>query len=141
GSTAGRGSTAYYGLRFRHGLKNEIAGKTGTTSNQSDAWIMGLTPDLVCGTWVGGEDRSIHFRSAALGQGNKLAMPIYGKFLQKVYADKSIGVSKDPFPKPSQPLSVEIDCSRYNNGSLTDSLNQHQILTLPEHNDLGNDEI
>src|SRR5690606_7165611 len=60
GSTAGRGSTAYYGLRFRHGLKNEIAGKTGTTYNLSDAWFMGLTPDLVCGTWVGGEDRSIH---------------------------------------------------------------------------------
>ena len=141
GSTEGRGSTAYYGLRFRHGLKNEIAGKTGTTSNYSDAWFMGLTPDLVCGTWVGGDDRSIHFRSANYGQGNKLAMPVYGKFLQKVYADKSISVSKAPFPKPAQPLSVEIDCSRYNNGGINDSVQQNQILKVPGHDEAGDDEI
>ncbi|KAA9331937.1 penicillin-binding protein 1A [Adhaeribacter soli] len=133
GSADERGGTSYYGLRVRNGLKNEIAAKTGTTSNYSDAWFMGITPDLVAGTWVGGEDRSIHFRSAAYGQGNKLAMPIYGKFMQKVYADKTLSVSKAPFTKPAQPLSVEIDCSRYNNGGLGDSLNQDQILQLPDH--------
>jgi len=141
GATDERGGTAYYGLRVRNGLRNEIAGKTGTTSNYSDAWFMGMTPDLVCGTWVGGDDRSIHFRSANYGQGNKLAMPIYGKFMQKVYSDKGISVSKEPFAKPAQPLSVEIDCSRYNNGSIADTIQQDQILTLPDHDDEGDDEI
>ncbi|MDX5436828.1 MAG: penicillin-binding protein, partial [Pontibacter sp.] len=92
------GGTAYYGLRFRNGLKNEIGAKTVTTQNYSDAWFMGVTPDLVCGTWVGGEDRSIHFRTMKEGQGGRLAMPIYGAFMQKVYNDKSLDVSKEPFP-------------------------------------------
>jgi penicillin-binding protein 1A len=126
-----KGGSAYYGLRFRHHLKNEIGAKTGTTQNYSDAWFMGITPDLVCGMWVGGEDRSIHFRSANYGQGNKLAMPIYGIFLNKVYGDKSLDVSKAPFPKPEQPLSVELDCSKYNNSVFSDSVSQDQILQIP----------
>jgi penicillin-binding protein 1A len=140
GGTDERGGTSYYGLRVRHGLKNDIAGKTGTTSNYSDAWFMGITPDLVCGTWVGGDDRSIHFRSANYGQGNKLAMPVYGRFMQKVYANKNLSVSKEKFAKPAQPLSVEIDCSRYN-GSMSDSVKQDEILKLPDHSDAGDDEI
>ncbi|QMU26895.1 penicillin-binding protein 1A [Adhaeribacter radiodurans] len=124
-----KGGTSYYGLRFRHKLKNEIGAKTGTTSNYSDAWFMAITPDLVCGSWVGGENRSIHFRSAAYGQGNKLALPTYGLFMQKVLADKSIPVNTGPFPKPTAPLSVEIDCAKYNNpGIAGDSINQEQIL-------------
>ncbi len=131
------GGTAYYGLRFRNGLKNEIGAKTGTTQNYSDAWFMGITPDLVCGTWVGGEDRSIHFRSIALGQGNKLAMPIYGSFMQKVYADKTLERSKDPFPKPSTPLSVELDCAKYNNSGVpVDSTRQEEFLQIPTEIDL-----
>ncbi|MCC9168452.1 penicillin-binding protein 1A [Pontibacter harenae] len=131
------GGTAYYGLRHRNGLKNEIGAKTGTTQNQSDAWFMGITPNLVCGTWVGGDSRSIHFRSIALGQGNKLAMPVYGAFMQKVYADKSLDVSKDPFPKPSTPLSVELDCSRYNGGvAPIDSTQQDEFLQMPTEIDL-----
>ena len=136
GGTDERGGTSYYGLRVRHGLKNDIAGKTGTTSNYSDAWFMGITPDLVAGTWVGGDDRSIHFRTIALGQGNKLAMPIYGNFMQKVYADKTLEVSKDPFPKPSTPLSVELDCSKYKNGMSVDSLQQDQFYQVPAPIDL-----
>ena len=130
------GGTAYYGLRHRNGLKNEIGAKTGTTQNQSDAWFMGITPDLVAGTWVGGEDRSIHFRTIALGQGNKLAMPIYGAFMQKVYADKTLDVSKGAFPKPLAPLSVELDCAKYNNSSPVDSLQQDEFLQLPTELDL-----
>ncbi|WP_242926108.1 penicillin-binding protein 1A [Pontibacter vulgaris] len=131
------GGTAYYGLRHRNGLKNEIGGKTGTTQNYSDAWFMGITPDLVCGTWVGGEDRSIHFRSIALGQGNKLAMPIYGSFMQKVYADKTLDRSKEPFPKPSTPLSVELDCAKYNNSGVpVDSSRQEEFLQIPTEIDL-----
>ncbi len=95
---------------------------------------MGITPDLVCGTWVGGEDRSIHFRTMALGQGNKLAMPIYGNFMQKVYADKTLAVSKEPFPKPSAPLSIELDCDRYKYGFVSDSI-QNQMLTVPDLDD------
>ncbi|MBD1397258.1 transglycosylase domain-containing protein [Pontibacter sp. JH31] len=130
------GGTAYYGLRHRNGLKNEIGGKTGTTQNYSDAWFMGITPDLVAGAWVGGDDRSIHFRTIALGQGNKLAMPIYGSFMQKVYADKTLEVSKDPFPKPSTPLSVELDCSKYNNGMQIDSTQRDEFYQLPTKIDL-----
>ncbi|WP_018476166.1 penicillin-binding protein 1A [Pontibacter roseus] len=130
------GGTAYYGLRHRNGLKNEIGGKTGTTQNYSDAWFMGITPDLVAGAWVGGDDRSIHFRTIALGQGNKLAMPIYGSFMKKVYADKSLDVSKDPFPKPSVPLSVELDCSKYNGGIQVDSAQQDEFYQLPTEIDL-----
>jgi penicillin-binding protein 1A len=125
------GGTAYYGLRYRNGLKNEIGAKTGTTQNYSDAWFMGITPNLVCGTWVGGEDRSIHFRTMAEGQGGKLAMPIYGSFMQKVYSDKTLDVSKDAFPKPLLPLSVELDCSKYNQGDQIDSLYQDEFLNLP----------
>ncbi|QNF32419.1 transglycosylase domain-containing protein [Adhaeribacter swui] len=125
-----KGGTSYYGLRFRHKLKNEIGAKTGTTSNYSDAWFMAITPDLVCGSWVGGENRSIHFRSAAYGQGNKLALPQYGLFMQKVLADKSIAINTGPFPKPTAPLTVEIDCAKYNNmgGLPQDSVNQNEIL-------------
>lgn len=97
---------------------------------------MGITPNLVCGTWVGGDDRSIHFRTIALGQGNKLAMPIYGSFMQKVYADKTLDVSKDPFPKPSTPLSVELDCARYNGPMPVDSSQMEEFLQLPAEIDL-----
>jgi penicillin-binding protein 1A len=101
---------------------------------------MGVTPDLVCGMWVGGEDRSIHFRSANYGQGNKLAMPIYGLFMQKVYGDKNLNVSKAPFPKPEQPLTVEIDCSKYNNSIISDTVSQDQILQIPVRNDIDTEE-
>ncbi|GAB3541775.1 transglycosylase domain-containing protein [Pontibacter brevis] len=130
------GGTAYYGLRYRNGLKNEIGAKTGTTQNYSDAWFMGVTPNLVTGTWVGGEDRSIHFRTMSEGQGGKLAMPIYGAFMQKVYQDKSLDVSKEPFPKPLAPLSVELDCAKYNQGVPLDSTDQDEFLNLPTEIDL-----
>jgi penicillin-binding protein 1A len=79
-------------LRFKHNLRNEIAGKTGTTQNNSDGWFIGLTPELAAGCWVGGEDRSVHFNSMDLGQGASMALPIWGKFFSKVYADKSLKV-------------------------------------------------
>lgn len=131
------GGTAYYGLRHRNGLKNEMGAKTGTTQNYSDAWFMGITPDIVAGVWVGGEDRAIHFRTMREGQGGRLAMPIYGAFMQKVYQDKSLDRSKDPFPKPSTPLSVELDCAKYNQGIQIDSTQQGEFLNLPTEIDLG----
>jgi len=100
-------------IRYTYKLTNPIAGKTGTTQNQSDGWFMGVTPYLVTGVWVGCEDRSIHFRSIAQGQGAHMALPIWAKYMQKVYADKSLAVKKDDFEKPAKPLSVEVDCAKY----------------------------
>lgn len=82
-------------VRFRYGLKGEMGGKTGTTQNNSDGWFMGFTPSLVSGCWVGGEDRSIHFDRLTEGQGASMALPIYGLFMQKVYADKTLGYSEE----------------------------------------------
>jgi penicillin-binding protein 1A len=92
---------------------NELGGKTGTTQNASDGWYMGISKDLVSGTWVGGDDRAIHFRSWISGQGGRTARPIWVKFMEKVYADASLGYTKGPFPRPERPLSIEIDCDVY----------------------------
>lgn len=92
------------------GNGNEFAAKTGTSSNHSDGWFMGLTKDLVTGVWVGGDDRSIHFRTSALGEGSKTALPIYGTYMEKLYADPSLNVKKGPFPKPSTRITKKYYC-------------------------------
>lgn len=104
------------GLSMEVKIDNEIGGKTGTTQNGSDGWYIGLTKDLVSGVWVGGDERSIHFKSSTtLGQGAKLARPVWDLYMQKVYADSVLGYEKGPFPRPIRPLSVEIDCDKYQN--------------------------
>lgn len=100
-------------LRFKHNLRNQIAGKTGTTQNNSDGWFIGLTPELAAGCWVGGEDRSVHFNSMEQGQGASMALPIWGKFFSKVYADKTLKVSNGDFEKPGALGEIELDCSKY----------------------------
>lgn len=100
-------------LKYKYGFRNEIAGKTGTTQNQSDGWFMGIVPQLTAGVWVGCEDRSAHFRSISLGQGANMALPIWAIFMQKVYNDPATGIAKDPFPKPSKPLTVTVDCDSF----------------------------
>ncbi|MCB0804213.1 MAG: transglycosylase domain-containing protein [Bacteroidales bacterium] len=100
-------------LKLKYGFENPIAGKTGTTNNHSDGWFMGLTPDLTTGVWVGNEDRSAHFRSLSLGQGANMALPIWALYMQKVYADSTLTISTGDFEPPLEPLSVEIDCDRY----------------------------
>lgn len=87
GGTAGR-------LRFRHNLTAPIGGKTGTTNNNSDAWFMGVTPSLVSGVWVGGDDRDIHFNSMSMGQGATMALPVWAYYMKKVYADQTLGYSE-----------------------------------------------
>ena len=72
-----------------------MGGKTGTTNRNSDGWFMGFTPSLVSGCWVGGEERDIHFDTMRDGQGASMALPVWGIFMQKVYADKSLGYSQD----------------------------------------------
>ena len=87
GGTGGR-------IRFTYGIRAPMGGKTGTTQNNSDAWFIGFTPRLVAGCWVGGDDRSIRFESMAQGQGAAAALPIFGLFMRKVYADKTLGYSE-----------------------------------------------
>ncbi|MBC8082038.1 MAG: transglycosylase domain-containing protein [Hymenobacter sp.] len=140
GATEEQGGTSIIlkgGFKFPY----EMGAKTGTTSNYSDGWFMGLTPDLVCGMWVGGEDRSIHFRTGAYGQGSRLALPLYGVFMKKVYADKNIDLNKGSFPKPPQPLSVEIDCSRYYSEALRDTIPNDQKLDPTDLDDLNDEDI
>lgn len=110
-----RGATAPGGTAMglsRYGLieGNEIAAKTGTTSNYSDAWFMGMTQDLIGGVWVGGEDRAIHFESIQYGQGARMAMPAWGLFMQKVYEDKDIEYKKTKFVVPST-IRISGDCA------------------------------
>jgi penicillin-binding protein 1A len=111
------GGTAQGLKRFACSQNNEIGAKTGTTSNQSDAWFMGITKNLVGGCWVGGDNRSIHFRSLALGQGARLAMPAWAMFMDKVYADPTIALKKEPFVKPAS-MTFSFDCSGY--GGISD---------------------
>ncbi|PLX05256.1 MAG: hypothetical protein C0594_07985 [Marinilabiliales bacterium] len=99
-------------LKWRYGLKNPIAGKTGTTNDNSDGWFIGITPELVSGAWVGGEERSIRFRSTALGQGANMALPIWALYMKDIYKDKSLDYSSGPFEKPDA-LSIETDCNKY----------------------------
>src|SRR5690606_19681189 len=87
--------------------------KTGTTSNFSDGWFMGVTKDLVSGVWVGGDNRSIHFRTIEMGQGARMAMPIWREYMKLVYADERLDIEKGPFERPRRELSVELDCNMY----------------------------
>jgi penicillin-binding protein 1A len=129
GATTEQGGTAL-GLSQEVRMDNEIGGKTGTTQNGSDGWFVGLTRNLVSGIWVGGDDRSIHFRTTALGQGARMAMPIWDFYMQKVYADSTLSYEKGPFPTPIRPLSVEIDCAKYQNPELAemDSVDMEQAI-------------
>ncbi|GAA4132548.1 transglycosylase domain-containing protein [Sphingobacterium kyonggiense] len=96
------------------GLKNPIGGKTGTTNDNSDAWFIGITPELVAGVWTGAEDRGISFSSMQYGQGAAAAMPVFGLFMRKVYADKNLNYSQEDFPKPEGGITrFEMDCSNY----------------------------
>ena len=88
GGTGGR-------LRFKYGMTGELGGKTGTTNNNSDAWFMGLTPTLVSGVWVGGDDRDIHFDSMSMGQGATMALPVFAYYMQRVYKDKRLNYSEE----------------------------------------------
>lgn len=100
-------------LKYRYGLKNPIAGKTGTTQNQSDGWFMGITPDLTTGIWTGAEDRAVHFRTIGLGQGSNMALPVWAIYMQKVYADSTLNISKGDFQKPLSDVALEFDCELY----------------------------
>ena len=112
-------------LQWKYGFHNPIAGKTGTTQNQSDGWFMGITPDLTTGIWVGADDRSVHFRTITLGQGANMALPIWAIYMNKVYADPSLGISMGEFDKPIRDIAIEFDCEKYDRENKNSSLDQH----------------
>ena len=103
----GNGSNRWTG--YPYAFKNPIAGKTGTSQNNSDGWFIGMVPNLATGIWVGNEDRAAHFRATRLGQGATMALPIWGIFMKKCYADSDLDVSKEPFEKPED-LQIKVDC-------------------------------
>jgi penicillin-binding protein 1A len=96
---------------FPYGFENPIAGKTGTTQNQSDGWFMGMVPNLATGVWTGGEDRATHFSGIRRGQGATMSLPSWALFMKKCYADTSLNISKEEFEKPED-LSINIDCDK-----------------------------
>ena len=96
---------------YPYELTNPIAGKTGTTQNQSDGWFMGMVPNLVTGVWVGGEERSTHFKSLKYGQGASMALPIWALYMKANYANDELGVSKEAFEEPEE-LSINVDCTK-----------------------------
>jgi penicillin-binding protein 1A len=97
---------------YPYNLTNPIAGKTGTTQNNSDGWFMGMVPNLVTGVWVGGEERATHFKNIAYGQGASMALPIWGLYMTKNYEDKELGISTDDFEKPED-MSIVTDCTKF----------------------------
>ncbi len=100
-------------IRSRYGIHYPIAGKTGTTDNNSDGWFIGITPNLVTGVWVGAEDRGAHFRSTALGQGANMALPIWAIYMQKIYKDNKLDISKEDFVKPEAFSQTTFDCELF----------------------------
>jgi len=107
--TEGGGSGDNRWTGYPYMFKNPIAGKTGTTQNQSDGWFIGMVPNLVTGVWVGCEDRSARFKSITYGQGATAALPVWGYFMEKCYEDKDLQISKDPFEKPEN-FAIKVDC-------------------------------
>lgn len=114
------------GGRSWGGITAPTAGKTGTTQSNADGWFMGLTPELVTGVWVGAEDRSVRFRSMDWGQGARMALPIYGYYMQKVYKDPIVALSTTDFEVPASYDSKQFSCS-----------GEQQITDTPEIPDLG----
>ncbi|MEO8933142.1 MAG: penicillin-binding transpeptidase domain-containing protein, partial [Xanthomarina sp.] len=98
---------------YPYGFTNPIAGKTGTTQNQSDGWFMGMVPNLVTGVWVGAEDRATHFRTITYGQGASMALPIWGVYMKSCFEDKDLEIATSDFERPID-LTIEVDCNKYN---------------------------
>jgi len=115
----------------------EIGAKTGTTQNYSDGWFMGMMPNLATGVWVGGDDRSIHFRDRN-GEGAKMAMPIWGTYMEKVVNDSQIGFKPGQFKKPAM-LSVTLDCSAYQVTTTTDSTGKANTYQVPSAREYENE--
>ena len=108
-------------------FENAIAGKTGTTQNQSDGWFMGMVPNLATGVWVGGEDRSIHFKDIGYGQGATMALPIWANYMKGLYNSPELGVSQDPFSEPGV-ITIRLDCESIEKQQLLNTDTQEEDL-------------
>lgn len=111
------------------GIKTPIAGKTGTTQHQTDGWFMGLTPDLVTGVWVGCDDYGVHFSTTQLGMGTNMALPIWGYFMKKVYADKKLKVSQGDFESPDNYHEMNCEDFQLGNSDLWKSIRTDEVET------------
>lgn len=100
-----------YVTGYPYEFTNPIAGKTGTTQNQSDGWFIGIVPNLATGVWTGGEDRSTHFEEIAKGQGATMSLPSWALFMKKCYADPTLNISLEDFEQPEN-LTINIDCGK-----------------------------
>ena len=100
-----------YVTGYPYEFTNPIAGKTGTTQNQSDGWFIGIVPNLATGVWTGGEDRSTHFEGIAKGQGATMSLPSWALFMKKCYADQTLNISLEDFEQPEN-LTINIDCGK-----------------------------
>ena len=107
---AGYGS---YVTGYPYGFENPIAGKTGTTQNNSDGWFIGMVPNLITAVWTGCQDRSAHFGTTTYGQGATTALPIWALYMKDVYRKPELGIRQNAFDLPSTPLSIELDCAAY----------------------------
>ncbi len=114
---------------YPYELKNPIAGKTGTTQNQSDGWFMGMVPNLVTGVWIGGEDRATHFKTITYGQGASMALPIWGLYMKACYADETLNISQEEFEKPEN-LSINIDCDKILEEDITSDDNDDEDIEI-----------
>lgn len=125
----------------RFGIKGNVAGKTGTTQENSDAWFMGVTKNLVTATWVGADSRTVRFRSTAYGQGAKQALPIYGYFMQSALKDKRLKLTTEDFDEYEGEENIVTDCTLYNTntveggGDFTDDTGEEE-----EQNLFGDDD-
>ena len=117
---------------YPYELTNPIAGKTGTTQNQSDGWFMGMVPNLVTGVWVGAEDRAAHFKTITYGQGAVMALPIWGLYMKSCYADEDLNISKEEFEAPEN-LSINVDCTNHTSTTSEDDTDDD----TPEDLDFG----
>ncbi|MCW3806768.1 penicillin-binding protein 1A [Plebeiibacterium marinum] len=97
-------------LRYTYQFTGQIGGKTGTTQNQSDGWFIGVTPNLVTGVWVGGEDRDIHFDGISLGQGSNMALPIWALYMKEVYNDESLPITQDDIFEEPINFTLDLNC-------------------------------
>jgi penicillin-binding protein 1A len=104
---------------YPYAFTNPIAGKTGTTQNQSDGWFMGMVPNLVTGVWVGAEDRAAHFKTITYGQGASMALPIWGIYMKSCYEDTELNISKGDFEEPLE-LSINVDCTKASGDVIND---------------------
>ena len=112
----------------------EFGGKTGTSSNYSDAWYIGITPKLVAGSWVGAEHRSVHFRSGSMGQGSRTALPVFALFMEKVLSDNDLAQYRAKFPaEPKQTITRDYKCQSYYRTDTVaeDSIDVEPIESLP----------